>query len=233
MNTDLGILTLSAASLGFIHTVLGPDHYLPFIVMSRARNWSAFKTGWITVLCGIGHVGSSILLGFIGLSVGLGLARMEGIESFRGEIAAWLFLLFGAGYTIWGIYRLYRKKQHQHIHSHGNGSLHLHEHTHLNEHDHEHSKNITPWLLFTIFVFGPCEILIPVVMYPASSGNTWGIIQVVLVFSVVTVLTMLTIVLLASYGLQLVRLGKLERFTHVIAGITILLSGLGILLLGM
>jgi hypothetical protein len=44
---------------------------------------------------------------------------------------------------------------------------------------------------------------------------------------------MLVIVLLAAYGFRLVRLGNLERFTHVIAGITIMLSGMGILLLGM
>jgi len=232
MSNDLGIITLTAASLGFIHTVFGPDHYLPFIVMSRARNWSIFKTGWITFLCGIGHVGSSVVLGFIGLSVGLGIARMEGIENFRGNIAAWLFLLFGAGYAIWGLVRLYRKRPHQHIHSHADGSIHLHEHTHLNEHDHIHKKNITPWILFTIFVFGPCEVVIPLLMYPASSGNTWGVFQVALVFACVTILTMLTIVLLASYGLKLVKLGKLERFTHVIAGATIMLSGLVILVLG-
>jgi sulfite exporter TauE/SafE len=200
--------------------------------MSKARNWSVFKTGWITVLCGIGHVGSSILLGFIGLSVGFGLSKMEGIESFRGEIAAWLFLLFGAGYTIWGINRLYRNKPHQHIHSHSNGSVHLHEHTHLAEHDHGHGRNITPWVLFTIFVLGPCEVLIPVIMYPAAGGNTWGIVQVTLAFACATILTMLTIVLLASYGLKLFKLGKTERYTHIIAGVTILLSGLAILFLG-
>lgn len=230
MSNDLSIITLTAASLGFIHTVLGPDHYLPFIVMSRARNWSVFKTGWITVLCGIGHVGSSVLLGFIGLTAGFGIARLEGIESFRGDLAAWLFILFGAGYTVWGFYRLYRKKPHQHIHSHGNGSVHLHEHTHLDEHDHVHSKNITPWVLFTIFVLGPCESVIPLLMYPAASHSTWGIVMVALVFASATILTMLVIVLLASYGFRMVRLGKLERYTHVIAGATILLSGMGILL---
>lgn len=233
MSNDLSIITLTAASLGFIHTVLGPDHYLPFIVMSRARNWSVFKTGWVTVLCGIGHVGSSVLLGFIGLTVGFGISRLESIESFRGDVAAWLFILFGASYTIWGFYRLHRKKPHRHIHSHMNGSVHIHEHTHLNEHDHVHTRNITPWILFTIFVLGPCESVIPLLMYPASSSSTWGIIQVSLVFCVSTVLTMLVIVLLAAYGFRLVRLGNLERFTHVIAGITIMLSGMGILLLGM
>ena len=35
MNIDLGLLLLTAASIGFIHTLLGPDHYLPFVAMWR------------------------------------------------------------------------------------------------------------------------------------------------------------------------------------------------------
>jgi len=43
----LQILLLSAAFLGFIHTLLGLDHYLPFIVLGKARKWSYPKTLWI------------------------------------------------------------------------------------------------------------------------------------------------------------------------------------------
>jgi nickel/cobalt exporter len=46
-------------------------------------------------------------------------------------------------------------------------------------------------------------------------------------------LTMLGLVLLATSGLNFVKLGKLEKYTHVIAGATILLSGIGILFLGL
>ncbi len=49
----------------------------------------------------------------------------------------------------------------------------------------------------------------------------------------ITMLTMLALVLLASYGLKFVRLGKMERYTHAIAGATILLSGIAILFLGL
>ncbi len=67
MYTDSTVLYLTAASIGFFHTLLGPDHYIPFIVISKARKWSMWKTNLITFLCGIGHVGSSILIGFIGI----------------------------------------------------------------------------------------------------------------------------------------------------------------------
>ena len=70
-------------------------------------------------------------------------------------------------------------------------------------------------------------------MYPAAQASTWGVIQVSLVFGLVTMGTMLAIVLLATSGLNFVKLGKLEKYTHVIAGATILLSGIGILFLGL
>ena len=71
MTAELSALTIAAASVGFIHTILGPDHYLPFAVLSWARNWSVAKTGLITALCGLGHVASSVILGLLRVSLGL------------------------------------------------------------------------------------------------------------------------------------------------------------------
>ena len=98
MDHDILILAASAAAIGFIHTLIGPDHYLPFIVMSKARKWSTFKTIWITAGCGIGHVASSVVLGVTGIILGVGLRKLNLIESVRGDWAAWAFLIFGVGY---------------------------------------------------------------------------------------------------------------------------------------
>lgn len=233
MTDNLTALTITAASLAFVHTILGPDHYLPFIVMSRARKWTIYKTSWVTLLSGFGHVISSILLGTIGIGVGIALNKLEFMESVRGDLAAWLFVVFGLVYMAWGIYRAVKNRPHKHIHHHGNGTMHVHEHSHQEEHDHTHKNNITPWILFTIFFLGPCEPLIPLLMYPAAQSSSWGVAQVSIVFGLVTMLTMLALVLLASYGLKFVRLGKMERYTHAIAGATILLSGIAILFLGL
>jgi len=65
MNEELTILLITAASIGFFHTLLGPDHYLPFVAISKARDWSQTKTLLLTILCGFGHVLSSIILGLI------------------------------------------------------------------------------------------------------------------------------------------------------------------------
>lgn len=231
MNNELLILTGSAASLGFIHTLLGPDHYLPFIVMSKVRKWKLYKTILVTTLCGIGHVGSSILVGSLGIGFGIGLNKLIRFESLRGSLAAWAFMLFGLIYMIWGIYRAVKNKAHKHVHVH-DGEIHNHEHVHKNDHDHVHRTNLTPWILFLIFVLGPCEPLIPLLMFPAVEASTFGVFIVASVFSIVTISTMLTLVLLISKGVSFIYLKKLERYSHAIGGAIILLSGMGIQFLG-
>ena len=82
MNNESLLLMITAITIGFIHTILGPDHYLPFLVLSKARKWSISKTLGITFLCGLGHVLSSIVLGIIGITLGIAVFKLEAIESF-------------------------------------------------------------------------------------------------------------------------------------------------------
>lgn len=239
MTQELNTLIAAAATIGFLHTLLGPDHYLPFIVMSWARKWSATRTTVITLLCALGHIGSSVLLGFVGVALGLAVEGLTGAESIRGRIAAWLFIGFGLIYLIWGIRHIYRGKPHQHAHLHGDGESHghVHPHSHFGDHAHVHDvasvKSLTPWILFTIFIFGPCEPLIPFLMYPAAQGSLFGLIAVTAVFSITTAGTMLATVLLGRAGVSSLPLQHVQRYSHALAGATILLCGLAIEFLGM
>jgi nickel/cobalt exporter len=237
MNPEITLLLGTAATIGLIHTVTGPDHYLPFIVLSKARHWMLPKTLWITFWCGVGHVLSSVVLGLIGISLGVLVRKLEWIESIRGEIAAWLLIGFGLLYGIWGMKKAMKKKSHTHDHVHEDGSHHLHTHTHFGGHQHIHAKendvNLTPWILFLIFVFGPCEPLIPLLMVPAAKNSVSGLVLVTAVFGIVTITTMLVMVRLALMGIQFIHLKKAERFAHAIAGFTLFLSGLGIRFLGL
>ncbi|MGB4292424.1 MAG: sulfite exporter TauE/SafE family protein [Bacteroidales bacterium] len=236
MENSITILAVTAVSLGFFHTLMGPDHYLPFIVLSQAKKWSTKKTMLITFLCGLGHVLSSVVLGIIGIGIGISVNKLVSVESVRGNIAGWLFIAFGLVYTIISIRNLVRKKTHTHRHFHPGGLEHEHEHNHLKEHVHVHEEEIvsaTPWILFLIFVFGPCEPLIPLLMYPAAENNITGAIIVAILFSVVTIATMMSIVLVFKLGLTSINLKPLEKYNHVIAGSVILLSGVAIQFLGL
>ena len=234
---QLNALIIAAVSIGFFHTILGPDHYLPFIMMSWARKWSGVKTVWITFLCGLGHIGSSVVLGLIGVSLGLAVGKLEAVESVRGNLAAWLLIAFGLVYLVWGLRRAYRNQPHVHGHSHEIGASHTHLHTHNRQHVHVHddksTSSITPWVLFVIFVFGPCEPLIPILMYPAAKNSLLGLLAVTFAFGIVTIATMTGVVMLSRAGVNFIRLSQLHRFSHAIAGATICVCGLAIQFLGL
>lgn len=233
---ELKILVITAVSIGFFHTLFGPDHYLPFIVMGRAGRWSIIKTILVTFLCGIGHIGSSVLLGMVGIALGIAVSKIEAIETFRGSLAAWALIAFGLMYFVWGLHKALRNRPHQHWHSHLEDK-HIHEHVHIKEHAHVHTEgeeiNFTAWILFTIFIFGPCEPLIPILMYPAAKTNLGWLILVVCMFGAITILTMLSLVLVSILGMRQIPLGRLERYSHALAGATIFFCGMAIQFLGL
>ncbi len=245
MSHALTALVPLAALIGLIHTLVGPDHYIPFVMMSRARGWSPGRTAAVTALCGIVHVAASVVLGGIGIAAGIAIAQLEAVESTRGTIAAWLMIAFGIGYAAWGFWRFSRSRRpHKHIHIHNDSIVHIHDHDHGQtgspaehhrvKHDHSHggaSRPVTPWVLFLIFLFGPCEVLIPLLMYPAANESLSGLVLVTAVFGATTIGTMLVLVLVLSHGLKSIRLGRLENHSHTLAGITIALCG-GLILIG-
>jgi sulfite exporter TauE/SafE len=115
MSTELQILLTAAISIAFLHTISGPDHYVPFIALSKARGWSLGRTMLWTVVCGCGHVWSSVLLGLGGAAIGWSLSKVGWLEDVRGGIAGWVMLIFGLFYGIWGLYRAYRNNPHKHF----------------------------------------------------------------------------------------------------------------------
>jgi sulfite exporter TauE/SafE len=236
MSEAIPILAGTAALIGFGHTLCGPDHYLPFIVIGKARGWSLARTLWVTFLCGIGHVVGSIALGVLGATLGIALGKLEFFEAWRGNLAAQALIIFGFTYCIWGIHRAIRNKPHIHAHVHEGSTVHTHKHSHTHEHAHPHglnARNVTPWVLFTIFVLGPCEPLIPLIMYPAAEHSLSGMLLVAGVFSLATLGTMLSVVLVSAWGFRYIKLGPIERFSHALAGAAICLSGLAIQFLGL
>lgn len=235
MTTEFSILLYTAISIGFVHTLLGPDHYIPFIALAKSRKWSLRKTSLVTLLCGIGHILGSVILGIIGVSLGIIINKLEIIESHRGEIAGWLLISFGLLYFVWGMERAVRNKPHSHMHLHHDGRSHEHTHNHLAEHSHIHEEksSITPWVLFIIFVLGPCEPLIPILMYPAAQNSISSLMLVTAAFGFATIFTMLLVVFAGLLGINLLPIKKAERFAHASAGFAILICGISIKFLGL
>ena len=230
---NLWKLVVAAVTIGLGHTILGPDHYVPFIAMARARSWSLVRTLVITVVCGIGHVGSSVVIGAVGIAVGWAVGGMEAFEGVRGGLAGWLLLGFGLAYMVWGIWRALKNRPHTHAHLHADGIEHVHDHGHTGEHAHVHHaeqpvQTITPWVLFTIFVLGPCEPLIPLLMVPAAGQSWLAVLVVALVFSLCTLGAMTAVVVVGYYGLSRLALPGLARYSHALAGFALFACGAAI-----
>ena len=228
--TALTVLLATAALLGFFHTITGPDHYVPFLAMARVGRWSIGKTIAITLACGVGHVLSSVVIGVVGIGAGLAVGGLAVFEGVRGRLAGWCLLGFGLAYLTWGIRRAIRNRPHTHAHIHADGTSHTHVHTHTDAHAHLHggdegAGSMTPWVLFTIFVFGPCEPLMPILMYPAANLSLWGVALVTLVFAGCTLMTMATVVVLGHLGLIKLSPAGIGRYAHAVAGVAIAACG--------
>lgn len=245
---DVQVLVWAAISIGFFHTLFGPDHYVPFVAMSQVGRWSWRKTILVTVLCGFGHVGSSILLGFVGIALGIVLVKLEAIESVRGDWAGWALLAFGLVYFVWGLIHARRHALGE-PHHHGPGLLAFFNPAKKSASDSEspsvavpeqaenrerqepaprRASRMTPWALAVIFVLGPCEPLIPLLMYPAAKENTWAALLVAFMFGLVTLVTMTAAVIAMRLGINSIRLGSLHAYSHALAGFAVFASGLAI-----
>ncbi|MEP7106322.1 MAG: hypothetical protein ABI760_00035 [Ferruginibacter sp.] len=232
MQSEMGVLILAAIAVASLHTFTGPDHYLPFIALSRSRGWSLSKTiGW-TIICGSGHVLSSVILGLGGAALGWSLSGLSWFENIRGGIAGWVMLVFGFSYAILGLYRAYKNNPHRHFDLAENGEIFVYQHDHSQVLLSNERYKVTPWVMFIIFILGPCEPMIPLLYFPAAQNSMWGMAILIGIYTIVTLFTMLTMVLLGCHGIGFVKTEKLERWVHLLGGLTILICGVGMLWMG-
>lgn len=238
--TALAALVASAATIGVVHTLLGPDHYVPFVALARSRSWSVGRALSVTAVCGVGHVVGSIALGAAGIALGWAVSGLVDVESLRGELAGRALLGVGIAWTAWGVRQALRRRPHAHLHVHGDGVAHHHPHGHAGEHAHPHDAAVSarglvgrwlgPWSLFVVFVLGPCEPLIPLLMVPAAGGGWGAVALVAAVFAAATIATMLAAVALGASALALVPAAGIERWSHAAAGVALSLCGVAMTL---
>jgi sulfite exporter TauE/SafE len=232
MQNDLQLLMLAAITISFLHTVTGPDHYLPFIALSRSRGWSFTKTIFWTIICGCGHIWSSVLLGLGGAALGWSFSKIGWMESVRGGFAAWTLLGFGLLYCIWGLIKARQNRRHKHFDINIDGAVYVFEHRHGELVMPKERHRVTPWVMFIIFLLGPCEPMIPLLYFPAAKNSFPTMLLLVLVYTIFTLLTMIIMVALGYYGISLFKTNKLERYMHALGGATIFICGLGMVFMG-
>jgi sulfite exporter TauE/SafE len=231
MSNELIILLGTAITISFLHTLAGPDHYLPFIGLAKARGWNIGKTVFWTIVCGCGHVWSSVLLGLGGAALGWSLSKLNWLESIRGGLAGWMLLGAGLVYSVWGWWRARQDRTHKHFDVYDDGSVYVFEHRHGEMIAPKERHKVTPWVMFLVFLLGPCEPMIPLLSFPAAKNSTPGMVLLILVYTFFTLLTMVLMVALGFYGISFLQTKQLERYMHALGGATIFLCGIGMVFL--
>lgn len=251
-----------ALTVAVLHS-LNPDHWLPFVMLGRSRNWAFQRTLSLAGLAGTAHVGTSIIIGLIGVALGAVLA--ERFATIIEYITGALFILFGFSltYLSWRrgghyhhgipfIARLFGKSveeaekwMHTHRTEKGHVFQHIHkyerkaEHTHEHSHEHEHNQfdgkmNNTRADYGLVAIIGLTPcVALLPIVFAATASGTSSVVTVMAIFLAATVATIILVTTLALKGLQLVRLEFFEKHGEVITGLIIALMGILVVSLGL
>ena len=252
------LLLGATASLAIVHTLLGVDHSLPFVALGRARGWTLARTLLVTAVCGAGHVASSVAIGALGVALGIATDALLWLESARGELAAALLIGFGLAYAAWAVWSRLRGRSGAHLHAGMDavragaagamegvapgatagavpraGGADDGANAAARRTGGQDASRVTPWALFIVFVLGPCEPLIPLMVVPGIAGDWLTVAAVVGVFGLLTVAVMLLTVAAAYSGVGLLASSRLTRHADVAAGLVVAASGAAVLWLGL
>ncbi len=209
-----GVLALAAVIVGSLHT-LAPDHWVPFVALSRAQGWSRRRAIGITSLCGFGHVTVSVLLGVLALVFGVELLDLVGRR--MAAVAGVLLIGFGVVYAALAVRRLAGERFHGHHHRH---------------YDHVHEPStMTPWALFLLYSADPCVALIPILFAAVPLGIARTAF-IVCAYEVATIGTMVALVVPATAAVKRVRLPWAARYGDAAAGAVIASVGVLVVILG-
>jgi ABC-type nickel/cobalt efflux system permease component RcnA len=235
-STVLTTVAATGFTVAFFHAAI-PTHWLPFVLVARARNWSAAKTLAVTSLAGMGHVALTSLLGLVIAWFGFQLDEQVG-EVFPW-IAGGLLIAFAAFY----LWRQWTGRGILHHHPPG-GRHHADEHCgHEREHSHWHeemkdsalvSDKAGEWAaisgLFVMLTLSPCEGFLPVYLSGVQFGWT-GFVVLSAILAVATLAGMTLFTWLAIVGFERFRLRAFER--HEAGLLAALFAILGVLVIAL
>ena len=231
------VLLLTTAATAAFHTLI-PDHWLPFVLVGRARRWSARTTALVSGFSAFLHTLLSIALGVLALRLGQSAARAVGERLERGSGV--LLVVFGAAYALWA----WRKGGHFHpggallhaenekAHCDGQegsvGSDHLHYHADDAWIRTDAGKGAIP--LAMIVGLNPCVLLLPIMVATADEG-AGAVAAVTLTYSFTTIALMVGLSVAGVTGSRRLPVPAVARHMETASGVLIALCGVAFLLI--
>lgn len=238
--TSVVVLLLAGAGVALVHALL-PDHWMPVAVIARAQHWSMGRTGRVAVWTGVGHVIGSLALGVLVIALGYGL---KGIVRLEGPIVGVVLVLTGVGVFLWSLRQPGHTHPHGDAHAHGHPHPHEHTHEHGNAHDHEAPEDHPParttartgssaaahqrrgvWLVPAGIAASPDPTILPVFL-AAIAVNLQTAVEVVVVYSLVTIVAMAGLTVAAAWGGYRVKGEWLERHANQVTAAVLVALGI-------
>ncbi|HKB57221.1 MAG TPA: hypothetical protein VKC51_06495 [Lacunisphaera sp.] len=233
------VLTTIAATgftVAFFHAAI-PTHWLPFVLVSRARGWSRGKTLAVSALAGLGHVGLTSLLG-------LGIAWFGfQLDAQLGRLFPWMA---GGVLIAIGLFYFWRQVSGRGVGHHHVLGTHHHETEQCgHEHDHSHweeemkdsalvSQKKGDWAaisgLFLMLTLSPCEGFLPVYLSGVQFG--WrGFFVLSAILALGALAGMMLFTWLTLVGMERLPLQKFEHYEAAMLGAMFCLLGVLLIVL--
>ncbi len=202
-------LLVSAFLLSIVHAAI-PNHWLPIVAISKGEKWSRALTLKATLISGIAHIASTIIIGLL-----VGWAGYEFSERYN-QIFRWLAPAILGGLGL--IYLILHLKEYL---------SHAHHHHHHNDENKINRVSVTAIItsLTIAMFFSPC-IELETYYFTAGSQGWAGILYVSLIYLIVTVAMMVLLVSLALKGFDKINFHFLEHNERLIIGIILILTGI-------
>ncbi len=222
-STVLTTLAAFGFTVAFFHAAI-PTHWLPFVLVARARGWTRAKTLWVTMFAGLGHIALTTVLG---LAIAwFGFQVDERLGDAASKIAGGVLLAVGA-YYFWRQWRGAGLCHHPVPGGNHQADDHCGEekgHSHWDD-ELEDSELVSQkkgdWAaisgLFLMLTLSPCEAFLPIYFSGVQFG--WvGFFTLSAILAVATFAGMMVFTWLALVGLENVQVKKFEHYEAALLG---------------
>lgn len=205
------LVVASAAFVGFVHS-LAPAHWIPVVLVSKARGWTPGRAALGALVAASGHIAFSVLLGVAGVEVAAHV--LEDYEVTVERYAALAAAGFGLLYGLWAL------KRHHGCSGHGH---------HGPDPDGARKRNGTPMLFLLSVGFSPCVAALPVFGAATAFGGL-AVALSMLAFALGVLSALVGATLLVSTGLMKLDHPFLEHYGDAITGFSVFVMGIALFL---
>lgn len=225
-------LLIASILIAVLHTLANPSHYLPFVALGKAYKWGAIKSALAAAFCGLGHIVGFGVFAFLGIVVAEGIKTSSDFSDKFENLGKWIFLIFGIAYCAYGLWYGLRVKS---LGVNGKNckcdSCEACSIKRVKALSKNPMRVKSLWILFLIFCMSPCDVIVPLVFYPAVEQNPiLGLALIGGAFYAFTILTMSLLTALIYLGISKVKFESqfLEIWAQFITGVVITLSGIAL-----